>query len=176
MQGAAQATVMVHAGDATNCAYFDAWVDGHAPEAVGYDVLDEASGSSQPSTTQPNLPQLGERQASGGGTGLPSFVWRTGRDVADPARVAARAQQMANEQSLRVHAEGELDGTLYGHVLQVGGLVGVDGVGDTFGGLWYVDEVTHRFSDQGYLQRFSLLRNGVGDDLPPQPPATLPAL
>jgi hypothetical protein len=71
--------------------------------------------------------------------------------------------------SLRVKGEGELDGTLYGHVLQVGGLVPVDGVGDRLNGLYYVDTVSHRFSTDGYRQTFRVLRNAYGDNVPSGP-------
>jgi hypothetical protein len=77
----------------------------------------------------------------------------------------ARAQRRANDLSLRVKGEGELDGSLYGYVLRVGEPVGVDGVGERYGGVWFVDTVRHRFSSEGYRQSFSLLRNAYGDNL-----------
>jgi len=64
-----------------------------------------------------------------------------------------------------VVAEGELDGSLYGHVLRVGLPVGLDGVGDRHSGIYYVDRVTHVFDANGYRQQFTLLRNAVGDNL-----------
>jgi hypothetical protein len=88
---------------------------------------------------------------------------RQGSPSADELR--ARAQRLANEQSLRVKAEGELDGSLYGHVLRVGEPVGVDGVGDWLQGVYYVDKVKHHFSLDGYRQSFTLLRNAYGDNL-----------
>ena len=77
--------------------------------------------------------------------------------------IEARAQGMVNEASFRIRANGELDGTLYGHVLQVGGTVTVDGVGSRNGGVYYVDTVTHQFSPDGYRQQFQLIRNAVGE-------------
>jgi len=41
----------------------------------------------------------------------------------------------------------------------------VDGVGDRYGGIWFVDTVRHRFSTEGYRQSFNLLRNAYGDNL-----------
>jgi hypothetical protein len=43
-------------------------------------------------------------------------------------------------------------------------LVVVDGAGETYGGTYYVDEVQHRFSTDGYRQGFKLLRNATGEE------------
>jgi hypothetical protein len=72
---------------------------------------------------------------------------------------------MANEQSMKIKVDGELDGSLYGHVLLTGQPVGVDGVGERYSGTYYVDAVTHRFDVNGYRAGFRLLRNAYGDDL-----------
>jgi phage protein D len=163
--GAPQPTLTVYGGSATNCVSFSATVDGHAPEAVAYDTLDESAGAAKNTELKPSLSTLGARSAATAASGLKPFTWRLPRGGADPAALRARAQRRADEFALRVHAEGELDGALYGHVLKVGALVGVDGTGDTFDGRWYVDRVTHRFDHEGYSQRFTLLRNGLGNDL-----------
>ena len=60
---------------------------------------------------------------------------------------------------------GELDGTLYGHVLLPGQPVAVDGPGEWLGGIYYVDRVSHRFNTEGYRQQIRLLRNAYGDNL-----------
>ena len=65
-----------------------------------------------------------------------------------------------------VTATGELDGVRYGHVLRARGLVGVRGVGDTYGGLYYVKSVTHRIRPGSYKQSFTLTRDGTGATLP----------
>jgi hypothetical protein len=79
--------------------------------------------------------------------------------------LAALAQQRANDESMKVRAEGELDGSLYGHVLRVGEPVDIDGLGERYGGTWYTDSVDHVFDMQGYRQSFVLLRNAYGDTL-----------
>ena len=66
---------------------------------------------------------------------------------------------------MRVHAEGEVDGTIYGHVIPVGMPVPVDGIGAFFGGVYYVDSVTHSFTLDGYTQSVKLLRNAYGDNI-----------
>ena len=79
-----------------------------------------------------------------------------------------RAQAKANENAWKIKADGELDGSLYGHVLLTHKLVGVYGVGETYGGLYYVDQVTHSFGQNGYRQSFKLLRNATGQNTEPE--------
>jgi hypothetical protein len=166
LSAAAQATILVYGGSSTNCISFSATVDGHAPNQVGFDLADPDSGASRRVTVSPDLALLGARRASDSQSGLSDFVWVMAREgSADEPQLTAMAQQKVNDLSLRVHAQGELDGSLYGHVLGVGLPVGVDGAGDDFSGTYYVDTVTHRFSATGYRQSFALLRNGLGNDL-----------
>ncbi|MEZ5582976.1 MAG: hypothetical protein R3F37_09620 [Candidatus Competibacteraceae bacterium] len=56
-------------------------------------------------------------------------------------------------------AEGELDSKKYGHVLQVGRPVQVDG-DDGYGGIYHVDAVAHHFAENNYRQLFNLSRQG----------------
>jgi len=102
------------------------------------------------------------------------FMWKMTRlGGTNEAELLARAQKMVNEFSMKVKAEGELDGSLYGHVLRIGEPVGVDGVGERYGGIYYVDAVKHRFSMDGYRQTFTLLRNGYGDNADSSPAGIL---
>jgi hypothetical protein len=88
----------------------------------------------------------------------------------------SRAQARANENAWKVKANGELDGSLYGHVLMTHKLVGVYGVGDTNSGLYYVDAVSHAFGQTGYRQSFKLLRNATGQDSEPESDDSLAAV
>ena len=88
----------------------------------------------------------------------------------------ARAQAKANGNSWKIKADGELDGTRYGHVLLTHKVVGVYGVGDTNSGLYYVDKVAHTFGQNGYRQKFSLLRNATGQDSEPESDDSLAAV
>jgi phage protein D len=170
LSGEPQPTILVYAGGDTSCLRFDVRADGHQPEKVAYDVAATEGTGTQERTVEPDIPLLGTEPASGGGPGLPEYVWRLRRQgTTDEAELTARAQAKANELSMRVKGDGELDGTLYGHVLQVGGLVPVDGVGDRLNGLYYVDTVSHRFSTDGYRQTFRVLRNAYGDNVPSGP-------
>ena len=113
----------------------------------------------------PDQPLLGATAAAEEGAGLGTdSVWRLSKDGDEPEETTrAKAQALANENSFKVRATGELDGTLYGHVLKPGLLVSVDGVGTRNGGLYYVDKVTHKFTPDGYRQTFELMRNATGE-------------
>ncbi|MDF2177354.1 hypothetical protein P2G88_03730 [Aliiglaciecola sp. CAU 1673] len=161
----AQATIKVYAGPDTNCISFSIQDDGHMPDKVAYQVAAETGSQSEPVEISPDLPPLGNIPADSSSAGLNNFVWRPQRQgVADDTQMQAIAQQMANEQSMKIKAEGELDGSLYGHVLRIGEPVLVDGVGDRYGGTYYVDAATHRFDVSGYRTSFRLQRNAYGDD------------
>jgi hypothetical protein len=69
---------------------------------------------------------------------------------------ASRSQENA------VTATGEVDTVRYGYVLEVRQLVGVRGVGKTYGGYYYVKQVTHRIKRGEYKQSFTLIREGQG--------------
>ena len=49
-------------------------------------------------------------------------------------------------------------------VVKLGDEINIDGVGSTHGGTYYVDEVTHVFTQSGYRQRFRLIRNSTGNE------------
>ena len=50
-------------------------------------------------------------------------------------------------------------------VVKLGDEINIDGIGSTHGGTYYVDEVTHVFTQSGYRQRFKLIRNSTGTEL-----------
>jgi hypothetical protein len=161
-----QETIMVYAGEATQCLRFDVNDDGHQADQVSFDRAETEGEGTVSETVSPDLPLLGNEPATGQGAGLPEFSWRMRREEGiSEEEWMARAQRRANDLSLRVKAEGELDGSLYGHVLRVGEPVGVDGAGDRYGGVYFVDTVKHVFNTDGYRQSFSLLRNAYGDNL-----------
>jgi phage protein D len=161
-----QPSMLVYAGNDTNCISFNIQDDGHKPDKVAYQVAAEEGSDSSPTEVTSNLRVLGNEPAESTAAGLNDFVWRPQRQgVADDTQMAAIAQRMANEQSMKISVNGELDGSLYGHVLLVGEPVGVDGVGDRYSGTYFVDNATHRFDVNGYKVNFRLLRNAYGDDL-----------
>jgi phage protein D len=162
--GAAQPTIRVYAGDATNCLRIAVRHDGHMPDRVRMIRAAEQGTGRDDVTLAPDLPLLGKTAADSAGAGLGDFVWTMARPLgATAAEAQARAQAKANENAWKLSADGELDGALYGHVLLTHETVSVDGVGETYGGVYYVDEVRHVFSAEGYRQTFKLLRNALGE-------------
>lgn len=162
-----QETILVYAGPDTHCSRFSVRSDGHRPESVMVQLAATDGDGINEQTIRPDLPLMGTEDAGSGGTGLRDFTWRmTSYGGASESEMRARAQRLANENSLQVRADGKLDGTCYGHVLKVGLPVAVDGVGDRLSGIYYVDQVNHRFSSDGYTQGFTLLRNAYGDNVP----------
>lgn len=168
-----QPTLTIYAGKAGNCISINVTADAHQPDAVAFDLAAESGDGSSEVIVEPDLPVLGTERAGNPEAGLPAFVWRMSGDAGtSEAVLRAKALHKANEADLhKIQAEGELDGTLYGHVLLAGLPVGVDGVGSRLAGLYYVDGVTHTFNASGYRQRFRLLRNAWGDNLDSLPGA-----
>lgn len=164
LTGEAQATIMVYAGQASNCLSFDVAEDALKPDAVRFERAADEGETPETRSLTPDQPALGQRRTSQEGADLPDFEWRMSREGDGPAEEQeARAQALANRNEMKIRATGELDGTLYGHVLLPGRLVAVDGVGPRHGGLYYVDTVTHRFAEDGYRQTFELMRNATGE-------------
>ena len=73
------------------------------------------------------------------------------------------AQAKVDAASLSIRAEALVDSTLYGHVVLPGRTIRVDGIGQRYGGRFYVDVIEHVFDPTGYTQRLTLLKNGVNE-------------
>jgi len=161
-----QETIMVYAGTGTHCYRLSIRDDGHKPDKVAFDRAQTDGAGVVTEVVESDLSLLGSESIDSSGRGLNDFTWRMSRQGGmSETEWLARAQKKANELSMKVKGEGELDGSLYGHVLRVGEPVGVDGVGERYGGIYYVDTVRHQFNMEGYRQTFTLLRNAYGDNL-----------
>jgi phage protein D len=161
-----QPTILVYAGTSTSCIRFDLNDDGHHPDSVIYEIATDSGDTTTPTTLVPNLPLLGTEPVSSASSSEGEFAWRISREgVSSDAQAQQRAQAQANTESLKIKATGELDGVMYGHVLLPGDPVGIDGVGNRYGGRWYVTKVEHKFDMSGYKQSFEVARNAYGDDL-----------
>jgi hypothetical protein len=164
-----QNSIMMYKGERTNCLRFSIRHDGHKPDKIG--LFQAAATGTEPEQEDfsPNMRLLGSSAATSERMGLEPFYWQMSRPSgATLEEVKARAQAKANELSWKIEAEGELDGSLYGHVLLTHKPVGVYGIGETYGGLYYVDRVTHIFAQSGYRQSFKLLRNATGRNSEPE--------
>lgn len=85
-------------------------------------------------------------------------------EVAGLTSAEARLQSAATstDTSDAITVTGEVDAVRYGRVLRSRRLVDVRGVGRTYGGTYYVKQVTHRLARGEYRQSFSLSREGLG--------------
>ncbi|MCL2875445.1 MAG: hypothetical protein FWF12_03945 [Betaproteobacteria bacterium] len=164
LNGTPQPVILIYAGQASNCFNFSIIHDGHLPDSVRFTDMAEDDGKPFSITYSGEFKPLGEKRATSEDKGLGDFTWRlrSPRGSTQDER-KARAKAKAEEVAWKIRATGELDGSMYGHVLQTNSLVKVDGVGSTYGGLWYVDEVKHHFSTDGYRQAFQLIRNATID-------------
>ncbi len=165
LTGDPQPTILIYAGRASNCLNFSVLHDGHRPDSVRFVDVPESRdkvSSGESHTSKDTL--LGKTKADSTNKGHVDFEWRIQlpRGSTKEER-EARAKAKAAEIAWKIRATGELDGSLYGHVLQPNRTVRVSGAGSTYDGLWYVDEVNHHFSNDGYLQSFQLIRNATGD-------------
>lgn len=84
----------------------------------------------------------------------------TGRN-SEQAKIEAQAIVDKSVDSV-ISANGEVDTTRYGDLLQLRGLVSLRGVGYSYDGLYYVKSVTHKIRKGEYKQSFSLTRDGLG--------------
>jgi hypothetical protein len=166
-----QSTILVYAGADSNCVSLNVNSDAHQPDKVFFDLPNSSGAGSRKVSIDPDVPLLGTEWAGNPKSGLVPFEWRLSGESGNGAasnetRLSDKARARANNADMhRIQAAGELDGTLYGHVLRPGLPVGVDGIGSRQSGLYYVDTVSHVFNTQGYRQRFKLLRNAWGDNL-----------
>lgn len=171
-----QPSIMVYAGADTNCISLRITSDGHQPEAVSFDAAPVIGHTTVSAKCMSNIPWMGTTPATSDPS-LGDFTWRLTRSGSnDVQTLTAKARKSAIDAAMRVRGEGELDGTLYGHVLKPAQPVGVDGAGDWLDGIYYVDQVNHRFDTTGYFQRFKLMRNAYGNNLLPRSSRSLGGL
>jgi hypothetical protein len=83
-----------------------------------------------------------------------------------PIRAAVTALAAATNTPDSVRGEGELDTVRYGNILRARRLVGVRGVGASYGGDYYVRRVKHLIARDSYTQQFTISREGTGALLP----------
>ena len=60
-----------------------------------------------------------------------------------------------------VEGEGETEANQYGHILKSRQTVTIRGIGETYSGVYFVNHVTHVFTDDGYRQLFKVKRNAL---------------
>lgn len=162
-----QPTIKIYAGKRTNCVNFEVSQDAHHADTLSLETAPQTGNTHELRTVRSDLDLMGRDPAKNPGAPLGENHWFM-RQSRTPNTDDAEhmAQTLINEDAMSITATGELDGSLYGHVLQFGLPVGVNGAGDRNDGRYYVDSVDHIFSASGYKQKFTLLRNALGNDLP----------
>jgi hypothetical protein len=162
LSGTPVATLAARAGDATNVTELQITQDMFRPTGVLADAVDMRHTAQSASVTSvsgtvgstsllsrlpiPPVTRLG-------GTGL-----TTGSDL------QKAAQAMVDRSSFALTAEGTVDGSV--GPLRPADLIRLAGIGAAHSGSWIVRKVVHRFTPDGYAQRFTAMRNGIGADSP----------
>jgi phage protein D len=159
-----QPLLAAHFGDETTLVQFSLEVNALTPAEVSVVQLDRASKDVLRSDT------TAASQRALGGSGAAALLgpgMRPGRVVLSRTAAVSLAEMSALGQSLFHRGEwfvtgtGEVAANAYGHVLRPRGTVTVKGIGETHSGLYYVGRVTHRFSQDGYVQAIQVRRNGL---------------
>jgi hypothetical protein len=115
----------------------------------------------------PTTPEQARRATSGGGGQAeesPEARTTAGLEVAEAIMRAQATTDVSTDNVVSV--SGELNALEYGDILRARGLVGVRGVGYSYGGNYYVKSVSHEISRGEYKQRFTLSREGTGSLTP----------
>lgn len=164
--GVPQSALTVNMGAETNVDSFDVRFNAMDPTLVEGQVQDRLTNQSIPVQTfaslrpplaafpawlvnQPNVRRTQFRQSG-----------------VNMVEAYARAQGQTDASIDAVVAEGNLDVSRYGNLLQPRALVGVRGAGYSYDGFWYVKSVTHSLRRGSYRQRFTLTREGLGSTTP----------
>jgi phage protein D len=164
--GLPQSALTVNMGPDTNVSSIDFQLNAGDAHQVTGEVQDRTTNTSipvrstvplrVPLATEPallNSATAGERRYRPGGA-------RGG------AAAMAEAQAMADRSTDVLTAEGDLDGSRYGKILQPRQLVGVRGAGRAHDGFYFVQEVKHMLKRGEYKQHFKLTREGTGTTTP----------
>lgn len=126
-------------------------------------------GRQEPDSRQrlPTLPMVGPRPplARTPAAALRQTIDRRAAPL-DSDRAGQVAATTAGRAADALTATGEVDAGRYGRALRARRLVGVRGVGDSFGGLYYVSDVRHNISVGNYRMSFTLSREGIGSTTP----------
>jgi phage protein D len=156
-----QGVLSVNLGDATNVNSFSARFDMLRPvtaQVTGLEIDDQSDQPAQIDSAA--LKGLGSKPA--GSADKPRKVLLADTGLAQSGELQTYAQAVVDRSSFAISADGDLNTVAYGGVLRAKRPVLVRGAGRQFSGSYYVDRVLHTFTPQGYTQRFSLRRNGLG--------------
>ena len=160
--GVPQRALKTNVGPNMNVNSIDFRYDGLAPTRVKGQVQDRRSNQTVPvqTATSTRLALAAQRALL---TQSCTRVRQFRQSGLDATQALARAQADTDAAADRtVMATGELDAMRYQGILKPRGLVGLQGAGYTYDGLYYVQQVTHRIRAGAYTQQFTLTREGTG--------------
>ncbi len=164
--GVPQKALSSNLGPYTNVNSIDFAYDGLAPTTVSGSVQDRRLNSAVPVETfaSTRVPLVREPAWMTQSHSRVKQLRATGLDTVQAYSRAQADTDASADQVLR--ATGELDALRYEALLKPRGLVGLRGVGDTYNGSYYVQQVTHDIRQGSYTQSFTLTREGTGALLP----------
>ena len=158
-------TILVNAGKDTNCTEFNISFDGYSPDRIRVSTAPLSGDQISIAEQNPVTQLMGTRPADSADSGLEEFAWnQPPGNGNDQQSAEASALANAEENALKLKANGKLIGTVFGQLLLPGSMVEVGGAGDN-NGKWYVDSTTHVFDSTNYIVNFQLIRNSaVGEE------------
>ncbi len=165
-----QKDLAVHMGERlTNVLWFEPRVVGDLPTSITRMRANPVTKKVEVvQVTASPLKPLGKRDGDAlrGGRKIPAQPTALGapEPVVSDQAMTALATGVRRDNDWIVSGEGELDGMIYGRALRADGMVLIKGAGRAFSGTYYVSEVIHRLTPEGYTQRFKVLRNALDVD------------
>lgn len=164
VDAASQPVMSIHFGDETNVNSFSLDVNALIPASVVMTQVDRATKEVLDATVEASqLTPLGETDATGIlGAGISQGKVHIGMNVTTgSSEMTALCQGLYHQGEWFVTGEGEVNANQYAHVLKPRGTVTVKGIGETYSGIYYVTQVTHRITTEGYTQNFKVKRNAI---------------
>lgn len=162
-----QKDLAVHMGQLlTNIIWFEPRVVGDLPTKISVSRVNALTKKVEKvEVSSSTLKPLGKRDGDAlrGGRKVPQQPVALGppEPLVSEQAMEALATGIRRHNDWMVTGEGELDGMLYGRALRADGMVLIKGAGKAFSGRYYVNEVTHRITPEGYTQNFKVLRNAL---------------
>lgn len=156
-----QGVLSVNLGEATNVNRFNPRYEMLRPTTADASGLDADTQQEQPAETdRSQLTELGREATIHRERPRRTLLSRTGHTRTGELQTAVQA--VVDRSAWAITAEGELNTVAYGGILRAKRPVEVRGAGKQFSGVYYVEQVTHTFTGDGYTQQFSLSRNALG--------------
>jgi phage protein D len=156
-----QGVLSVNLGEATNVNRFNPRYEMLRPTTADASGLDADTQQEQPAETdRSQLTELGRETTLHRERPRRTLLSRTGQSRTGELQTLVQA--VVDRSAWAITAEGELNTVAYGGILRAKRPVEVRGAGRQFSGVYYVEQVTHTFTGDGYTQQFSLSRNASG--------------